>query len=71
MYLAFKNLKVRTKKSNSALKGQSKVQNIFYEVEMQQDRCRWCSCKLNIKNTTNDLIYDLIKKEVMFPLTYF
>ena len=70
MYLAFKNLKERRKKFNSAPKGQSKVQNIFYEVKMQQDRCRWCSCKLNIKNTTNDL-FRSNQKKAMFPLTYF
>ena len=48
MYLDFKNLKTRSKKGTQ-WKAKSKVRMTFFEVKMEQDRCRYCNYKLNCK----------------------
>ena len=40
MYLSFKNLKVSSKKVKAQM---------FLEVKLDEDRCRWSNCNIDLK----------------------
>ena len=40
MYLAFEKLKISSKKFTCGQKTKSKMQIMFFETKMQQDKCR-------------------------------
>ena len=47
MYLALKNLKIRSKKRNSGQKAKSKARTMYFEFEMQQHKRRGSIHNLN------------------------
>ena len=70
MYLTLKNLKIISKKHQKRSETQNKLQMMFFEVKMEQDRCCWCNYKLNGKKTAQITYLQARKQEKRYYLDY-